>query len=187
MMTTITILTRDPILTKLFSILFLIIYISRIEMENSKEKVDDKIIQLDEIKITGDNKKIKVGPYKEKKISSGDDEYGFSNINNRDNIPHPDENSIDHDLRTVEKFKVPSNLKKTFIFTMVLAAVGLILIILGCINQVAQADPGRGITFWVLGSIVMIPGGYYSYQFWRAKRAETEEDREEILEQIPEL
>jgi|LauGreDrversion4_2_1035121.scaffolds.fasta_scaffold979114_1 hypothetical protein len=156
-------------------------------MENSKEQVEDKVIQLDDIKITGENKKIKVEPSKEKKIPLGEDDYGFSNVNNRENVPHPDEHSYDQDLRIVEKFKVPTNLKRTFIFTMVLAAVGLILIILGCINQVAQADPGRGITFWVLGSIVMIPGGYYSYQFWRAKRAETEEDREEILEQIPEL
>lgn len=70
---------------------------------------------------------------------------------------------------------------------MILAGVGVILIILGCIRDVAEADPGKGITFWVLGSIVLIPGGYYSYQFYRAKKAKYSDERDEILEAIPEL
>ena len=95
--------------------------------------------------------------------------------------------STDNDLIVVEKFEVPSNLKKTFIFSMVLFVVGLTLFILGFISQVATADPGKGITFWVLGGIVMIPGGYYSYQFYKARRTLNLEERDEILDQIPEL
>lgn len=86
-----------------------------------------------------------------------------------------------------EKFEVPSHLKKTFICSMVLFFLGLSLFILGFIQQVAAADPGKGITFWTLGGIVMIPGGYYSYQFYRAKKSRNMDDRDNILNDIPEL
>ncbi len=87
----------------------------------------------------------------------------------------------------IEKFKVPPNLKKTFIVTMILAGLGIILIILGFINAIADATPGGGIMFWVLGAIVIIPGGYYSYQFYKAKKTTDEYKRQDILDNIPEL
>ena len=87
----------------------------------------------------------------------------------------------------IEKFKVPPNLKKTFIVTMILAGLGIILIILGFINAIADATPGGGIMFWILGTIVIIPGGYYSYQFYKAKKATDEYVRQDILDNIPEL
>jgi hypothetical protein len=63
----------------------------------------------------------------------------------------------------------------------------LTLIGIGAITQVYTGELGAGITFWVLGGIVMIPGGYYSYQFCKARRSKSLEERDEILEQIPEL
>ena len=87
----------------------------------------------------------------------------------------------------IEKFKLPPNLKKTFIVTMILAGLGIILIILGFINAIADATPGGGIMFWILGTIVIIPGGYYSYQFYKAKKATDEYVRQDILDNIPEL
>jgi len=87
----------------------------------------------------------------------------------------------------IAKFKVPLSLKKTFLCSMFLFAVGITLIILGSIQQIAAADPGKGITFWVLGSIVLIPGGYYTYQFYKARKARTYDERQEILDEIPEL
>ena len=41
---------------------------------------------------------------------------------------------------------------------MILAGLGIILIILGFINAIADATPGGGIMFWILGGIVIIPG-----------------------------
>ena len=41
--------------------------------------------------------------------------------------------------------------------------------------------------FWVLGAIVIIPGGYYSYQFYKAKKTTDEYKRQDILDNIPEL
>jgi hypothetical protein len=94
---------------------------------------------------------------------------------------------IDPNQIQIEKFKIPSNLKKTFIVTTILAGLGLILIILGFINEIASSTPGGGIMFWVLGGVVMIPGGYYSYQFFKAYRAKNEYVRNDILENIPVL
>ena len=86
-----------------------------------------------------------------------------------------------------KRFQVPESLKKTFIATMVLAGLGVVLFICGFIEEVAMSDPGRGLTFWILGLVVMIPGGYYSYQFWKARRCQDEDQRNDIFNQIPEL
>ncbi len=98
------------------------------------------------------------------------------------------EESIDKDLRNPEeKFHVPDNLKKTFLCSLVLFIIGATLIGIGFIQDVAAADPGKGITFWTLGGIVMIPGGYYSYQFYKARKTKDVQEREDILNDIPEL
>ena len=112
-------------------------------------------------------------------------EYNENNMNkiNNQNINE----MIEPNQIQIEKFKIPSNLKKTFIVTTILAGLGLILIILGFINEIASSTPGGGIMFWVLGGVVMIPGGYYSYQFFKAYRAKNEYIRNDILENIPVL
>lgn len=87
----------------------------------------------------------------------------------------------------IERFQVPGHLKKTFIVSLILFVLGCTLIGIGFIQQVQAADPGKGITFWVLGSVVLIPGGYYTYQFFKAKRSRDPDERNDILEEIPEL
>ena len=86
-----------------------------------------------------------------------------------------------------EKFKIPKELKKTFIIVLILAILGITLIICGFIKAVSDATPGGGIMFWVLGTVVMIPGGFYSYQFYKAKKAKEEYRRQDILDNIPQL
>jgi hypothetical protein len=94
----------------------------------------------------------------------------------------------DNDIQVVQpKFRVPAALWRTFLCSLTLFVLGCTLIGIGFIGSVAAADPGKGITFWTIGSIVLIPGGYYSYQFWRAKRSTSEDEREEIYNEIPEL
>ena len=113
------------------------------------------------------------------------------NISNNNRISlemQNSEESVDRDLRTAaDNFQVPSNLKKTFLCSLVLFIIGATLIGIGFIQDVAAADPGKGITFWTLGGIVMIPGGYYSYQFYKAKKTKDMQEREDILNEIPEL
>ena len=96
-------------------------------------------------------------------------ETGTNNINNR------------------EKFKIPKELKKTFIIVLILAILGITLIICGFIKAISDATPGGGIMFWVLGTVVIIPGGFYSYQFYKAKKAKLEYRRQDILDNIPQL
>ena len=45
----------------------------------------------------------------------------------------------------------------------------------------------EGFFFWILSLLILIPGGYYSCQFYKAKRAKTETERKEILDRIPKL
>ena len=87
----------------------------------------------------------------------------------------------------IEKFRIPRELKKTFIIVMILAALGVALIICGFIKAISDATPGGGIMFWVLGTVVLIPGGFYSYQFYKAKKAKEEYRRQDILDNIPQL
>jgi hypothetical protein len=102
-------------------------------------------------------------------------------------VANNDEEKDQADLNVVEKFHVPQNLRKTFFCSLSLFIVGLTLIGIGFIREIAETVPGVGITFWTLGGIVLIPGGYYSYQFYKAKKSKSDDERNDILDQIPEL
>ena len=106
--------------------------------------------------------------------------------NNQDII---NDDSVDKDLRDADdrKFEIPAHLKKTCICSTILFIIGIILIIVGFIEEVQAVDPTEGIAFWVIGGIVMIPGGYYTYQFCKARRTTDYQEREDILNDIPEL
>ena len=95
--------------------------------------------------------------------------------------------NLDINIKNKNKFKIPKELKKTFIIVLILAILGITLIICGFIKAVSDATPGGGIMFWVLGTVVMIPGGFYSYQFYKAKKAKEEYRRQDILDNIPQL
>ena len=95
--------------------------------------------------------------------------------------------NIETDIKNKNKFKIPKELKKTFIIVLILAILGIVLIICGFIKAISDATPGGGIMFWVLGIVVMIPGGFYSYQFYKAKKAKEEYRRQDILDNIPQL
>jgi hypothetical protein len=92
-----------------------------------------------------------------------------------------------NNFKNENKFMIPPTLKKTFFVSITLLLVGIVLIILGFIQSIATATPGGGIMFWVLGGIVLIPGGFYSFLFYKAKRTTDEYERDEIFGQIPEL
>ena len=155
---------------------------------SKEEKKENDLIDNDDINIEDKTKKnekdeLKVNPLEIEIVNNNNKN---NNINiNRENLPNNENN--DSLNNQISKFKVPQKLKKTFIVTIILAGLGIILIILGFINAIADATPGGGIMFWVLGTIVIIPGGYYSYQFYRAKKTTDEYKRQDILDNIPEL
>lgn len=142
----------------------------------SNDQVDDNDIKLG----------IKDIDFKHKNQLEIDDNYRNNQKpksleNKYDNIEH-DRGLRHHD----DKFEVPPNLKKTFFMTLSLFIVGVVLLVLGFIEEIADSAPGVSIAMWVLSGIVIIPGGYYSYQFYLAMKARGEE-RDEILEAIPEI
>lgn len=108
--------------------------------------------------------------------------FNFANDDNNSNY-----NKNDLDSEQLEKFKIPPELKKTFIVSLILALVGIALIIIGFINVISKSTPGGGIMFWILGGIVLIPGGFYWYQFYKAKKAKNKYARQDILDAIPQL
>ena len=151
--------------------------VSDIEKDKSQnisknEKKENELIDNDDINIE-ENPKVK---------NEKEELKNNNNIINNMNIQNNDNNII-----FPTKFKIPLRLKKTFIVSLILAGLGVVLIILGFINAIADATPGGGIMFWVLGAIVIIPGGYYSYQFYKAKKTTDEYKRQDILDNIPEL
>ena len=152
--------------------------VSDIEKDKSQnisknEKKENELIDNDDINIE-ENPKVK----NEKEGLKNNNNTIINNMNIQNN---------DNNIIFPTKFKIPLRLKKTFIVSLILAGLGVVLIMLGFINAIADATPGGGIMFWVLGAIVIIPGGYYSYQFYKAKKTTDEYKRQDILDNIPEL
>ena len=85
------------------------------------------------------------------------------------------------------EFTIPPELKKTYRMTIILTITGIILILCGIIKAVIMKRISGGIMFWILSILVLIPGGFYSYQFYRAKTTNKEYERQEIFDSIPRL
>jgi hypothetical protein len=129
-----------------------------------------------EVKISiKDNTQNKSSSQYEKKSSIEMAEYPNSN------------DQTDNDLNVIEDFKVPINLKKTFIFVICLFVLGVVMIMIGTILFCTTFALEESVPFWSIGGIVFIPGGYYAYQFYKAKKSRDLEERNDILEDIPEL
>ena len=95
--------------------------------------------------------------------------------------------SIDKDNSNKELHTIPPTLKKTMIFSILLLMIGILLILVGMAISLVTGSIRKGLSFFVLGCIVIIPGGFYSYQFYRLKKTEDEYERDDIIDQIPEL
>ena len=174
------------------------------DFEEVEEKSDDKGIEKQNNNIENGltyekNEQIKEKPKLKKYIPKNEQEALKARIINLEMKEKPCEQkkenndfNMHENLDTgapdqMEKFKIPPELKKTFIIVMILAVLGVTLIICGFIKAISDATPGGGIMFWVLGTVVIIPGGFYSYQFYKAKKAKEEYRRQDILDNIPQL
>ena len=178
------------------------------EKEEKEEKTNEKDIENDKNNISNGlgesvengNGKIKEKPKLKKYVPKNEQEALKARIINLELKEKPHDQFKDnydfhmHDnIETsgggehIEKFRIPPELKKTFIIVMILAILGVTLIICGFIKAISDATPGGGIMFWVLGTVVIIPGGFYSYQFYKARKAKEEYRRQDILDNIPQL
>ena len=154
--------------------------------ENNNKNINNKNINNDDIlieEISTHQKNNELETINKKIINSNENNsYDFNNNSNDINVIITNNN-----FKNENKFMIPPTLKKTFFVSITLLLVGIVLIILGFIQSIATATPGGGIMFWVLGGIVLIPGGFYSFLFYKAKRTTDEYERDEIFGQIPEL
>ena len=94
------------------------------------------------------------------------------------------ENGINN---TNNEFVIPQDLKKTYKMTLLLTITGIILILCGIIKAVLNKKFGGGVMFWILAILVLIPGGFYSYQFFKAKISKNQYEKQEIFDTIPRL
>ncbi len=152
------------------------------DRENNTDR--DNQVKIDSIQI--EDKQVKKNIEYEN-IHKNTNNSGISN-NHKLNLDIRSDEYIDKDLQEIGvKFEIPFHLKKTFTCSLILFILGITLIGIGFIEDIAEADPFKGITFWAIGGIVLIPGGYYSYQFYKAKKTRDLQEREDILNEIPEL
>ena len=121
----------------------------------------------------GDNNILSINETKDK-LQNDVDNLKTVKIENSNNISNND-------------FTIPPELKKTYRMTIILTITGIILILCGIIKAVIMKRISGGIIFWILSILVLIPGGFYSYQFYRAKTTNKEYERQEIFDSIPRL
>jgi len=98
-------------------------------------------------------------------------------------FPHSD---YDHDNDLIEiRGGFPEMPTKTVVLTIFLLITGLGFMIAGVISLMNKSENGKTWTFLLFGIFLTIPGAYYSFYLFQAFRAESPEEREEILDQIP--
>jgi len=73
---------------------------------------------------------------------------------------------------------------RTFCLSLVMLFLGLSMIVMGFFDEVADADPGKGASFWILGVVLATPAFYYAIRMTTALRAEGQE-RHRILSSLP--
>jgi len=87
-----------------------------------------------------------------------------------------------HSEKNEEFTSIPT---KTVILSTFLLVTGISFLIAGIASLVAHDEASKTISFLVFGSFLSIPGIYYTFQLYQAYSAETPEERQEILEDIP--
>jgi hypothetical protein len=145
----------------------------------NKQETNKQQLELKDIVVVDNSSNINNSEFKGKVELRGKAKEKEENSNDAD----------DNDLHVIsnkDKFTLPSELKCTFIMTIILFCVGAVLIGIGFIDAIYSEVPGISISMWTLGGITFIPGGYYAYQFYKAYRA-SGTDREDIFDNIPEI
>lgn len=110
--------------------------------------------------------------------------------NTRDNFNNNLNDSLYEDKQSVNSImlnRIPKKLKKTFYISLSLFLLGILMIILGTEEVIRTSELNSGMTYLIIGGIVSIPGCFYVYQFYKAKRCENLEEKTEIYDEIPEL
>jgi len=109
-----------------------------------------------------------------------DHEYGDSKKDRR--ASHSDYDQ-DNDLIEIKDYgEMPV---KTMVLTAFLLITGLGFVIASFVSYMNHSDRGKILTFLLFGIFLSIPGCYYSVYLFKAFRADSPEERAEILDEIP--
>ena len=117
----------------------------------------------------------------------------ITNDNNNFEFENKNKNKFKNEIETLnnkksnDEFVIPPELQKTLRMTIILTIGGTILLIVGILQSIITGRVLGGLMFWILAILVLIPGGFYSIQFYRAKTAKKNYERQEILDSIPKL
>ena len=123
---------------------------------------------------------------KEKFISSEDLKKVTLEVDKHDEI---DELKIKDDLRIFRTHlesnqpKVPKNI---IYLSIVLTLIGFALIIAGCVQYSKYNDPIKCLAFWIIGGFCAIPGFFYVGKIIKYWRSQSEEERRDIVNEMPE-
>ncbi len=74
---------------------------------------------------------------------------------------------------------------KVFALSIFLTVSGMVLIVLGFIDEIRKSDPIGGLSFWLTGALVCIPGVFYTVKLIIAWRSTDPEERMRILDDVP--
>ena len=159
---------------------------TNVETENEKDEKD--LNETTDYINKNDNKNRRLSEEKSLKTNIAKN-YKNEKTNNTEIPNEYNNNQNDHDnfQEETEVFKIPDDLKKTLKITIFLTILGIFLIAIGLIKIIIGWGPINGHMILVLGCIIFIPGGYYSFQFLRAKFSKFEYIRKDILDSIPRL
>lgn len=117
----------------------------------------------------------------------------FSSLSNRhenqweiinNSISNSNYNSSDLDSNTSI---IPSKTKKVFIMTIGLLFFGLVLIFFGLISYIFNPETSQYISCFILGTLLLIPGVYYIYQFYIIKKTKNKYEKERIINSLPKI
>lgn len=155
-------------------------------MKKLNEKaIDDIIINESEMKEITQNKKKKSQNNPIENSSAVDLSFRSNHINSDDSQVIQSQPVKDNDI--YRNKGIPENLMKTFYFVLILFSIGIALLFIGSIIILVSKTFNKALPFWIIGCLLLIPGGYYIYQFYLLRKVTDEMERNEIIDQIPEL
>ena len=116
-------------------------------------------------------------------VSTNDNSFDNDHINLIEpNIPFQEDNNN----QLIQKNKlVPETHKKTFYCVRALFILGIILLVIGIEEYFRTDESKTPLCFIILGAIVLIPGGYFTYKFIQIYCSRDRDLREELLDDIP--
>jgi len=151
------------------------------KIEKKEKKYNETIESLtSELLISEENKQLdEVESIKLKKSNHEDEKY------------EKDENLVTQEdsERLLKKlqFRIPLNLKKTCWLTSILLLIGIGLLVAGIVVSIVKNSFNEGVTYFIIAFIVIIPGGFYTFQFLKARFTKDIDKRDAILAEIPSI